>query len=146
MQKTRKPRLPAAANKSTKDKIAAVLSAVLWSLSFFLAFIISSKSHYIWVPDLLLLSGFVPLLLMWKPAWPWLVFGCLNVLIGFVLEVNNWIPAAQLPVNMHAVHQHLMQFHVSMVWILVGFASILYAVFRLIKGVVRHLFFRRKPH
>jgi hypothetical protein len=48
--------------QSSARKISAVLSAVLWTVGFFLAFVIPKTSPLIWVPDFLLLIGFFPLL------------------------------------------------------------------------------------
>jgi len=122
--------------KSLREKVAAVLSAVLWTLGFFLAFVISSLSPYIWLPDFLLLLGFIPLLFIWKPGWPWLVFGVVNVFIGFALEVTKFLPPGSLPAAMRPFREHLSQYHVSLDWILVGGFAFLYGLFRILKGVV----------
>src|SRR5207302_1815663 len=106
---------------------------VLWTLSFFLAFTISSQSAYIWVPDFLLLLGFAPLLFIWKPGWPWLVFGSLNIFIGFVLEVAKYLPEESLPADMRPVRQHLAEYHVGLVWILFGLAAFVFGSIRIIK-------------
>lgn len=118
-------------------KIAAVLSTVLWMVGFFLAFVISPKSPYIWVPDTLLLLGFFPLLLVWKPAWPWLVFGVCNLFIGFVLEVAKYLPDAELPSEMRLVRAHLAEYHSANSWMFIGLVALIYGVIRLIKGWLR---------
>ena len=125
---------PSGIFKLTARNIAAFLSAMLWTASFFLAFVIPSNSPYLWLPDTLLLVGFVPLLLVWKPTWPWFVFGVCNVVIGFALAVARYLPDADLPAHMPKVRQHLAEFHVPLVWILLGAASMIYGALSLISG------------
>lgn len=120
-------------------KVAAVLSAVLWTVGLFLAFIISPRSPYIWVPDFLLLVGFFPLLLIWNPAWPWLVYGFVNLFVGFMLEVARFVPAESLPADMRLMRAHLADYHHPLTWILVGAASFVYGVTRILKGWLRWL-------
>jgi len=128
---------------SAKRKIAAIVSAVLWTLSFFLAFVISPKSPYIWMPDTLLLIGFAPLLFIWVPAWPWFVFGVFNLFIGFVLEVAKFLPDKSLPGEMPRIRQHLADYHVPIAWMLVGLASIIYGLARVGRSWIRWLMARR---
>jgi len=118
-------------------KIAAVASAVLWTAGFFLAFVISPKSPYIWAPDLLLLLGFFPLLLFWKPAWPWMIFGACNLFIAFVLMVAKYLPDASLPAELRLVRAHLADYHAPLSWMFVGVISIIYGLIRMIKGWLR---------
>ena len=131
------------ADKSEGDtparKIAAVLSAVLWTLGFFLAFVIQPTSRFIWIPDTLLLVGFFPLLMIWKPAWPWLVFGGCNLFIGIVLEVAKFLPDSSLPGEMRLVRAHLADYHAPLAWMFVGVVSIIYGVIRFFKGLYRWL-------
>lgn len=115
--------------KSLSAKIAAVASTILWLLGFALAFVITS-GPYIWIPDTLLLLGFCPLLWVWRPGWPWIVFGILNVLIGFFLELMVFIPDASFTQEMKAVRKHLAEQHFPLAWILIGFASVAIGVIR----------------
>jgi len=123
-------------NKNQAKKIAALLSVVLWTSGFLLAFVIAPQSPFIWVPDLLLLLGFLPLLILWKPVWPWIVFGVLNVFIGFVLLVAANLPEKGLPVTVTQLRQHLADYHQPFVWMLLGLACIAYALGRIITGVI----------
>ena len=119
-----------------KNIFAAVLSAIIWATSFFLSFVLTGKSPYLWVPDALLLLGFAPLLFAWRPAWPFFVFGILNVLIGFVLELVKVMPDSDLPLEIQPVKHHLATMHVGIVWILSGAISIIYGAIRLTKNFV----------
>jgi hypothetical protein len=123
---------------------ASILSAVLWTLGFFLAFVFPPNSPWIWLPDTLLLLGFFPLLLIWNPAWPWIAFGVLNVMIGFVLEVAKYLPDDKLPGEMPLVREHLAEFHVPWVWFIVGAVSVVYGIFRRVKGLTIWFMSRRK--
>lgn len=116
----------------TVRNIAAIVSTLVWTAGFFLAFVIPGGSPYLWLPDTLLLAGFVPLLLVWRPIWPWFVFGVCNVVIGFVLAVAQYLPDADLPRDLPKVRQHLAEFHVPLIWILFGIGSLAYGVLSLI--------------
>ncbi|MBX9880059.1 MAG: hypothetical protein K2Y22_16495 [Candidatus Obscuribacterales bacterium] len=113
----------------------SIFACVIWLISFALSFVIPAGSPYIWLPDFLLLAGFVPLLVSYKPAWPWFVFGIGNVLIGFVLETAKHMPDNILPEYARPVQDHLIQMHVSMVWIKVGLLSIIYGLIRMLKNI-----------
>jgi len=133
--------------KSGRDpvhKIAALLSFVLWTLGFLLAFVIPPGSEWIWVPDTLLLVGFLPLLLSWRPAWPWLVFGFFNIFIGFVLQVAQFLPDTSLPGEMPKIRRHLAEYHVPLAWILVGALSVVYGLGRMIRGLIVRVLSRVK--
>lgn len=129
----------AGGNKGLGRQLAAYGSAAIWTASFFLAFVIPPGTPMIWVPDTLLLLGFVPLLVIWKPAWPWLVFGSCNLGIGFVLAVAPFVEDSMLPGEMSAVRHHLAEFHVPLVWILLGTASVVYGLVRLVKSLIAWL-------
>ncbi len=133
-----------ASKKGMGRQFAAYGSAVIWTASFFLSFVIPPGSPLIWVPDTLLLLGFVPLLFIWKPAWPWLVFGFCNIGIGFVLAVTPFLDDSLLPGELPKVRQHLAEFHVPLVWILLGAASVLYGLVRLVRGLISWLHARTR--
>ena len=150
-------------SKMSASKIAGIVSAILWILGFALAFVIPAESPLMWVPDALLLIGFLPLLFFWKPSWPWLVFGILNVVIGFVLLVGNFIPVNTLTTEMKKaeaqltaqkspyasvfsetsaeqmahVHTHLVKQHSPWTWMLVGVFSTIYGIVRMIKNLIK---------
>ncbi len=144
---------------------ATILSAVLWILGFALAFIIPAESSFMWVPDALLLIGFFPLLILWKPSWPWFIFGALNIVIGFVLLVTTFLPVETLKgemvkarqqlletkspyaavfsetstEQMANVHRHLAKQHSPWTWMLVGVFSTIYGLIRMVKNTVKWL-------
>lgn len=158
MTETAKP-----GKKMTASKIAGIVSAVLWIVGFALAFVIPADNPLIWIPDALLLIGFFPLLFFWKPSWPWLVFGILNVVIGFVLLVGTFIPVDTLTgemkkareqltaqnspyasvfsetstAQMAQVHTHLVKQHSPWTWMLIGVFSTGYGLVRMIKNIVK---------
>lgn len=111
----------------------SISACVIWLISFALSFVVQPGSPYIWLPDFLLLAGFLPLLISYKPAWPWFVFGIGNVIIGFALETARQMPDGTLPAYTTGVQNHLNQMHVSMVWIRVGLLSIIYGLVRVAK-------------
>lgn len=117
----------------SRNAIATWSSAAIWIIGFLLAFVIPPTSKLIWVPDTLLLVGFFPVLFVWQPGWPWLVFGLGNIFIGFVLQVAFFLPDAGLPATMVPVRAHLAEYHVPMVWILTGIVSVIYGVIRTVK-------------
>ncbi len=152
------------------SKIAGIVSAVLWILGFALAFVVPADSPYMWVPDALLLIGFFPLLIFWKPSWPWLVFGVLNVVIGFVLLVATFLPVETLTTEMAKarqqltdakspyasafsqtateqmahVHTHLAKQHSPWTWMIVGIISTIYGIVRMIKNMIKWAAAKRK--
>lgn len=152
------------------SKIAGIVSAVLWILGFALAFVVPADSPFMWVPDALLLIGFFPLLIFWKPSWPWLVFGFLNVVIGFILLVATFLPVETLVSEMAKarqqlteakspyvsvfseatseqmahVHTHLAKQHSPWTWMIVGIISVIYGIVRLIKNTIKWAAAKRK--
>jgi hypothetical protein len=152
------------------SKIAGIVSAVLWILGFALAFVFPSDSPFMWVPDALLLIGFFPLLIFWKPSWPWLVFGFLNVVIGFILLVASFLPVETLTTEMAKarqqlteakspyasvfsetsteqmahVHTHLAKQHSPWTWMIVGIISVIYGIVRMIKNTIKWAAAKRK--
>lgn len=149
--------------KVSASKIAGIVSAVLWILGFALAFVIPADNPLMWVPDALLLIGFFPLLFFWKPSWPWLVFGVLNVAIGFILLVGTFIPVDTLTSEMNKareqltaqkspyasvfsesstqqmahVHTHLVKQHSPWTWMIIGIVSTVYGIVRMIKNMIK---------
>jgi hypothetical protein len=122
------------AKQSLGYKFSVALSTVLWILGFVLAFVVPKGSPFFWVPDFLRLIGFWPLLWLPKPSWPWLVFGVLNVLIGFVLQMAAFLPETNFTAQMILVKKHLAEQHSPLTWILVGFVSLLIGVLRALRN------------
>lgn len=122
--------------KSRAGKIASIVSCVFWVGGFALAFVIPPGNPFIWVPDTLLLVGFLPLLLLWRFSWPWIVFGLFNFGIGFVLLLLECIPDDAFPAQLHAGKHHLAQYHDWRVWELLGFLAFVYGAGRMTKNIV----------
>lgn len=114
-------------------------ACVIWVISFVLSFVLKPGSPYIWLPDGLLLAGFLPLLISYRSAWPWFIFGMGNLLIGFVLQTSEFVPDGTLPSAMLPVKEHLRQMHVPIVWILFGIISVIYGIGRLLKKLIHWL-------
>lgn len=154
----------AEADKSRSGKKwATVSSAVLWIVGFILLLVIPAESPLVWVSDALLLLGFFPLLILWKPSWPWLVFGVLNVVIGFVLLVATYLPVESLTsemakarqqlveskspyaavfseasaAQMAHVHTHVVKQHSPWTWMIFGVVATIYGCIRMIKNTIK---------
>ena len=100
-------------NQSQKKTslIATLLSTALWILSIILAFQIPATSHLIWLPDSLLLLGFVPLLVLAKQSWLVLLFGLSNAFIGFFLLVLTHLESDNVVGEVLLMKQHLVTMH-----------------------------------
>ncbi len=123
--------------KASKPGILAIF---FWVLSFILSFKIPPSSHYIWVPDTLLLLGFVPLLIDSRARWLWLVFGVCNMVAGFTLTLSTCMPDAAFAAgHMVAIKKHLQLYHPFMVWLLIGFISIVIGVVLLLTAGIYSL-------
>ena len=144
-------------------QIASIVSTVLWILGFALAFVIPKESKLIWIPDTMLLVGFWPLLYAWRPGWPWVLFGILNVMIGICLWVMAFLPDSAFTEGLSSVrlllaqqhsplaslsdtdlaHQlimvrnHLTQQHSALAWTLIGIISTIFGIIRMVRSLVR---------
>jgi len=132
--------------KSLGLKIAGALSVVLWIVGFVLPFIIPEGSPYVWVSDTFLLTGFLPLLFIYPAGWPWVVFGVLNMAIGFGLEIvlhlqipeEVWNPQnAQYRSSFEQMHKHINAMHPMLPWLIIGFLSTIYGIARMVKNTAR---------
>jgi hypothetical protein len=128
--------------KSEAKKWAGIISMILWLVGFALAFVIPAKSAWTWTADALLLLGFFPMLFVWKPSWTWIVFGVLNLAIGFILLVIFYLPADQFPPDVVAKHpdiiivrNHLSEKHSAFTWMFFGIVAIIYGAIRRIKNI-----------
>jgi uncharacterized membrane protein YfcA len=130
--------------KARAAKIAGLAATILWVAGFAILFIIPAKSPFIWLSDFLLLLGFWPLLWIWRPGWPWIIFGVLNMAIGFFLEIAYALPDTNFTPEMKIVRNHLHDMHSSLTWILVGFVSALFGVFRTNKQIWQWITARSK--
>lgn len=103
-----------------KSLIATVLSTSLWLMSIILAFQIPATSSLIWLPDSLLLLGFVPLLLLVKQSWLVLLFGLSNAFIGFFLLVLTHLESDKFVGEVLMMKQHLVTMHSPWAWLVIG--------------------------
>ncbi len=129
----------------SRKKVATISSCVLWVLSIILSFTVPSTSSLIWLPDATLLVGFFPLLFVWSPSWPWLVFGVCNLGIGFLLLMFSCIPDDPFPQALRTGKHHLADFHRWEIWILLGGLATTYGGVRLSKNIVHMIIARGKP-
>ena len=120
-----------AKKKTGGAKVAAIASTVLWILGFGLAFVIPARSPFGWVPDGMLLVGFFPLLYAWRPGWPWVVFGVLNTVVGFLLLIAFYIPDTNFTNEMIIVRKHLAEQHSPFTWMTIGIASTIFGIVRM---------------
>ena len=98
-----------------------------------------------------MLTGFWPVLFVYKAGWTWFFFGILNMSIGFILEVARQLPedvyvkAALSPAMMQA-KEHVLTMHPCLPWIIIGFLSALMGAFRIIRTIVRWCLSLKKKH
>ena len=126
---------PVKAKLNKSQTILNWVAIFCWTLGFGLAFIIPGKSRYIFIPDTLLLIGFWPLLFQWRFSLPWIIFGCSNMGIGFILQLSAFLPNEHFTAAMILVKEHLANLHSPITWIVIGFISALYGVGRFIKNL-----------
>lgn len=134
MTQNEKP--PDLKSRLTKKKVGAIASCALWVLSIALSFTIPPSSNLIWLPDAILLVGFFPLLFVWSPSWPWIVFGLFNLSIGFFINIIFCLPDDPFPVQLRSGKHHLTEFHPWQPWMLIGLLATIYGFGRLTKNIV----------
>jgi hypothetical protein len=122
-------------SKSPKGKIAGAVSTIAWVVGFVLTFAIPAGNRFVWLGDALLLIGFWPLLWLWRPSWPWMIFGVLNMAIGFLLEVAYFLPDTTFTYEMKVVRNHLKEQHSAITWILIGFVSTVFGLIRAVRQI-----------
>jgi hypothetical protein len=105
---------------SKKSLVVTVLSTALWLLSIVLAFQIPATSSLIWLPDSLLLLGFVPLLVLARQSWLILLFGLSNAFIGFFLLVLTHLESDKFVGEVLMMKQHLITMHSPWAWLYLG--------------------------
>jgi hypothetical protein len=116
---------------------ATIISTLLWILSIVLAFQIPASSPLIWLPDSLLLAGFVPLLLIWKKWWLTLLFGLFNSFIGFFLLILTYLESDKFVGNVLAMKEHLVSMHSPWAWIICGLLCVVWGLIGLVVMIVR---------
>ena len=123
------------AEKRLSLKIAGVSSLIMWVLGVVASFVIKPNSVLIYVPDALLLSGFLPLLYSWRFSWPWIIFGGFNLAIGFLLLFVTTINDSYFPSALWPGKHHLADYHPGLTWMLMGLACCLFGFGRLLKNL-----------
>lgn len=139
--------------KGQAAKIAGALSMFLWVVGFILLFALKG-SPMIWLSDALLLLGFWPLLFVYRAGWTWLVFGLLNIVISFVLELTKFITPDMMekrlsPDTMAAFlagQKHLGESHPFMPWFFIGIFSVLFGTFRVVRTIYRFIVKQRSKN
>jgi hypothetical protein len=115
--------------------ISGIGSCVVWVAGIVASFLIKPNSNIIYLPDALLLLGFVPLFYHWRFSWPWFVFGGFNFAIGVFLEAIRYIDDGLFPAPLVVAKHHLAEYHPSITWWVVGLLAILFGAARLIKNL-----------
>ncbi len=128
----------AAKEKSPKAKIAGWLACFLWVLSMVLSFYIPPSSSYIWVPDFVLLIGFLPLIYICPYSLIWIVFGILTAFIGCFLQLLTNIPDAPFPPASIIVKKHLADYHPCWSWMIVGTLVTICGTIKLVINICKY--------
>lgn len=124
--------------------LATVSSTALWVLSLILAFSIHPGEPLIWLPDALLLIGFVPLLLLWHRWWLTFLFGLFNGGIGFFLLLLACFNLSDFPAQTRSVVgpgiEHLVNYHNCWTWMVIGVTAIATGLLHLVLKLCRFVF------
>jgi len=118
--------------KTKAAKVAGLAATILWVLGFLLTCLLPPRSTFVWLGDALLLIGFWPLLWIWRPGWPWLVFGVLNTAIGCLLAIAPYLPETNFTHEMIVVRNHLRDSHSALTWMFIGIISAVVGLVRMI--------------
>ena len=122
-----------------KSKLT-LLTMFLWVASIVLYFTLPPTSRFLWMPDTLLLFGFYPLLIKGKARWLWILFGILNIAIGWFLAMAYVMPAQQFaPYHLEEVKKHIDLYHPLLVWLFIGVIALLIGIVRVIMQLVSWL-------
>lgn len=105
---------------------ATVSSTSLWILSLVLAFQIKPENVLIWLPDALLLLGFVPLLILWGRGWLTFLFGLCNCFIGVFLLVLRYLESDKFTGQVLAMKEHLVMLHSPWSWFFIGLVALIW--------------------
>lgn len=134
---------PASRKKLSPGLLATLSSTALWVLSLILAFTIHPGEPLIWLPDALLLLGFVPLLLLWHRWWLTLLFGLFNGGIGFFLLLLACFKLSDFPAETRSVIgpgiEHLVGYHSCWTWMVLGVLSTAVGLVHLLVKICRFL-------
>lgn len=130
--------------KLSAKKLAAWSACALWILSLLLSFGIPINSSYIWLPDAVLLAGFIPLLWICPYSLVWIAYGVLTTFIGAFLLLLSNIPSSALPAETHSVKLHLLQYHPCWTWMIIGVIVTAGGTVKLFINLFLFFFRRRK--
>ncbi|HEY9791560.1 MAG TPA: hypothetical protein V6D22_14250 [Candidatus Obscuribacterales bacterium] len=115
--------------------ISGIGSCVVWVAGIIASFVIKPGSNVIYIPDALLLLGFVPLFYHWRFSWPWFVFGAFNFGIGVFLQAIRYIDDGLFPPPLVVAKHHLSEYHPSITWWIIGLLAIMFGSCRLSKNL-----------
>ncbi len=115
---------------------ASVIATLFWICGFALAFLLPKGTFAMSSADALLLLGFFPLLWKVRARWLWLVFGILNIGIGCVLLIAQFLPEEVLTahIDLAKLQVHLSEYHFPYVWLIVGAVAVMIGIGRLTVG------------
>jgi hypothetical protein len=130
------------APKPRSGQIAGIASCAIWVMGIGLAFLVPPGSPYIYVPDMLLMLGFYPLLFFWRFSWTWIIFGILNFGIGILLMVIQYSPDNLFPPELLKPKHHLADYHPAVIWTTTGIVAFAFGIGRLAKNL--YLMIRKK--
>jgi hypothetical protein len=127
------------------SKKSGLISALIWIISFGLAFLIPPPSILICLPDALLLIGFFPLLLSVRSPWLWFIFGVIDAFIGIILLIFLSSPQEEL-IRLHIfeANRHMQSYHPYYVWVIIGMLSATIGIWQLLYKLSKWLLFRFK--
>src|SRR5262249_35008225 len=126
--------------RSMKIKISkpAIIAMIMWVMAIVLPGIVPAKPQFLWTSDALLLFGFFPLLIACRANWLWLVFGLLNMTVGWFLAMAYMIPEERFAVyHLAEIKKHVDLYHPLLVWLLIGFLATIIGVVRLLIIAIR---------
>jgi MFS family permease len=123
------------ADRTKSGRISAIASCVIWLMGIGASLQIAPTSQWIYLPDSLLLTGFVPLLYHWRFSWPWLLFGVFNFGIGVFLQAVAFIPDSFFPNDVLFAKHHLRQYHPPISWWIFGVLAFIFGFVRMVKNL-----------
>lgn len=135
---------PESKPKSSKAKIAGWSACALWVLSIVLSFAIPPSSSLIWIPDTVLLLGFLPLLYICRFSLVWILWGVLTTFIGWFLLLLTCIPDSSLPVQSIGIKHHLAEYHPCWSWQILGIVVTVTGIIRLSINLVKMLISKKQ--
>ena len=109
-------------------KAATIISTLCWIVSIALSCTLKADNIWIWLPDLFLLIGFFPLLIVWRRHWLTFLFGLFNAGIGFFLIILKYLPDEKFTGTLAGMRNHLLTMHSGYCWLVVGVFALLWGI------------------